>query len=153
MKRNSYKITRMTRGETGGKHPAALQRAGGFLTFENSQDLFAFIHTPFPRCVATTSKKSADAVSHAARSGRLIAAFFACRGLLRGHAKLSIKRGVLRAFSSWFRVRDFTWPYLRRVPDFFVFDAHSLSDNHPALLKMFDRAQAANNLTRVVPHQ
>ena len=140
----------MTRGKTG----EAYRRAQVLCALENLPYFRELLNTPFPQCVVTTSKESSDTASCAGQSGRPIAA--RCRPK-RTASRRSETFNKMRCSQAFFEVRDGEGsdpaPPGGTCNLFLCLTLGVLSDNHPALLIMFDRTQAANNLTKAVPHQ
>jgi hypothetical protein len=150
-KRKSYKLGRMTRGVTGETHLIALPGATGVFAFEDAplpSVSIALIHTPVPRCVATTSNEPAKSASHL---GQTCPPVVALSGTQNTHSErsVSVNKVPSSAGLSARRQAPSTPGHASAVSrnPFFCLTPARLSDNYPLLLKMFDRTQAANNLS------
>jgi hypothetical protein len=144
----------MTRGTTGWKHTTALPEARVALPFEDPRDPSRLIHARCPRCVVTTSNALANMASYWCREARSRGTGFRVSKTISQRRATVAKTRCLQCFSSQSLPQREHWPTGVVFGGIFLYlTPTEVFDNHPALLKMFDRTQAANNLTQVVSHQ
>jgi hypothetical protein len=147
-KRNPYNLKRMTRGETGERLHATQPSAEVVDGVNNSRVRLPVVNTLHRRCVATTSNELPNRLSEAGQICHRIVAVFAMPGTQPTQSVLVKKAPCFPCFSA--QRHASTLPAFMGAVSatlFFYLTPIQVSDHHPALLKMFDRTQAANTLS------